>query len=127
MTNRTSNTKKWLYAGVIILIAAVIVIYKSWLRNLPQDYTVGEVTEIYHPGKGSKQAVFTYKVKGGVFENQVSIEEGQKPEVGEKYIVQFPEKFSGKHGLMRLDLPVGNDFVPPDDGWTELPKPLQNE
>ncbi|MCO6359650.1 hypothetical protein [Roseivirga pacifica] len=121
MTTRTSLAKKWLFASILIIIASVIILYKGWLKKMPQDYTVGEVTEIYHPGKGNKQAVFIYKVKGNAFENQVSIQEGQKPEVGEKYIVQFPEKFNGKHGLMRLDLPVGGDLVPPKDGWTELP------
>lgn len=121
MKTETSIKKKWLYASVVILIGVAIVIYQGWLRSLPHGYTVGEITEIYHPGKGNKQAIFTYMLKGHFFENKVSILEGQKPEVGDKYIVEFPLRFNGKHGLMRLGLPVGDDLVPPENGWTQLP------
>lgn len=125
INQKTSLVKKWVYAGIILIGILLFTSWKKYLRSLPQDYTVGEISRIYLPGKGGWLAVFNYSVSGERFSSKIPLKEfSSEPEVGLYFVIEYPEKFSGKFGTLRPDIPVENTIIVPPDGWDKLPDSL---
>ena len=53
MTKRKENIKKIAIFGSLILISIIGILYQNYLRELPQDYTVGYIEKIYKPARGN--------------------------------------------------------------------------
>ena len=105
----------------IIFISALLL--QSIKRSLPQDYSVAVVTRIDRNLKTGLEATFEYKVNNREFEGYLSIQNFPKePEIGDSYIVEFPENFKGYFGRLRPYYGVvKNNVHSPSVGWDRVP------
>lgn len=107
--------------GIIILIGMIAGIYNSYLRTLPQDYTIGEVIKIWKPAKGGTEVGFIYIIDGEEYKESVSqygYEDVAK--VGRRFLVEYPEGHNGA-GVMHLDKPAPEKLEAPLSGWDKMP------
>ena len=110
---------------VIILLTSVAVVglssnlYFRYLRNSPQDYTLGTAIKITKPANGNDFVQFEYFLNNKRY-TEVAELEGSRDIVGKQFIVSYPE---GKPstGFILLEYPVPDSIVAPEEGWDELP------
>lgn len=108
-------------AGAILLIGLGYEAYHSYLRSLPQDYTIGIIIDIWQPAKGGPVMEYEYFVLGkknigsGGFYGYEDV-----TKIGHRFVVEYPKDHPGA-GVVLLDKPVPDGVVAPEDGWDELP------
>ncbi|SNS77189.1 hypothetical protein SAMN05421640_1173 [Ekhidna lutea] len=104
-----------------ILVSIGIFVYFKWLESLPQDYSIGEVFNVYKPLKGGKVAQFKYRVDGIEYNQSVGISGYYNlVKEGTRFSVEYPEDHTGE-GVMLLDHPVPDGIEAPPGGWDEKP------
>lgn len=105
----------------IVLVALIGYGYFQWLKTLPQNYTIGEVVDIYKPLKGSERADFSYYISKKEYRSSIRLSGFKgKIKVGQKYLVEIPEDHSAR-GILLLMYPVPDSVEAPIDGWDEKP------
>lgn len=107
---------------IIVLIGVVGYSYYQWLKTLPQDYTVGQVIQVYKPRKGGISAEYSYFVDNE--EEQESLTLGKYRNVikkGMRFLVEYPEDHVSE-GRMLFDHPVPDGIEAPEGGWDEKPE-----
>jgi len=121
MSDKKETLKKIAIFGGIILLSAIAMIYNNWLTTLPQDYTVGEVIDVYKPAKGNTRAEFRYFVKNQEYKQSVNNYGYEKvARIGKRFLVEYPEDHTGS-GVILLDHPVPDGIEAPPGGWDEMP------
>ena len=114
-------------AGAILLIGLGYEAYQSYLRNLPQDYTIGIIKKVGPAAKGGDVISYIYWIKDKKYNRFIglpSYEDSLK--IGDRFLVEYPKGHPGK-GVMLLDKPVPDSVVAPKDGWEEIPDFARSE
>ncbi|MGK7391341.1 MAG: hypothetical protein ACNS60_13380 [Candidatus Cyclobacteriaceae bacterium M2_1C_046] len=120
------NKKKDKYGGLyiigfLILLTIGLIYYKYYLRDLPQNYTIGKIIKIWKPVKGGTVVSYSYTVNGEEYEGSVKLhpyEDVAKP--NKIFLVEYPENYENE-GVMLLDFPINDNIQPPITGWDKKP------
>jgi hypothetical protein len=125
--NKVNGRKSWLFLVLILIVILSYYAGRDYLRSLPKNYGIAEITEIYFPLKTGAEAIFSYVVAGKEFHGSLRTKYfEEEPKVGMFYIVEFPEAFNGRFGRLCPDLKVKDkSIVQPNEGWDELPEDIQ--
>ncbi|MFY0594305.1 hypothetical protein [Roseivirga sp.] len=119
--------KEKLYLLVIVLFLIGYPLWKIFLKTQKKDYTIGRITGYFTPVRLGTSAVFLYSVNDMEYEGSLSLKRFEsKPEVGMMYIVEYAEKYNGKHGEIRPDLRIIETVdEAPKNGWDEIPDNIE--
>ena len=105
----------------ILLVGLSGQLYNNYLDSLPQDYTVGEVIDIYKPAKGNTRAEFRYVLNNKEYKQSINNYGYEKvAKVGKRFLVEYPLNHE-ESGVLLFDDPVPDGVEAPPNGWAEKP------